>query len=120
MKVIEVGPEVRKLHKKYSEPDDNNRIPRYKRFEGVLTSDELFRFDEAFMFAPRIGRMANNRKKDDELIAVPRALLLFLCNQTRDTVHIYQEWLKGNLVDARVHSSLSAEHEGGHDGSDTP
>ena len=120
MKVIEVGPEVRKLHKKYSEPDDNNRIPRYKRFEGVLTSDELFRFDEAFMFAPRIGRMANNRKKDDELIAVPRALLLFLTNQTRDTVHIYQEWLKGNLVDIRSHSLQPTEQEGGQDGADTP
>ena len=61
-----------------------------------------------------------NRKKDDELIAVPRALLLFLTNQTRDTVHIYQEWLKGNLVDIRSHSLQPTEQEGGQDGADTP
>ena len=119
MKTIDVGPEIRKLHKKYSAPDDNNRIPRYKRYEGVLTSDELYTFDDAFMFAPRIGRMADNRKKDDELIAVPRGLLLFLTAQTRDTIHIYQEWLKGNLVEAKTGSLQSTEQTGGRDGSDT-
>ena len=64
--------------------------------------------------------MAKKRNNDDELIAVQRAILLFLFTQTRKAVLNYQEWLKGNLVDARTRSLQSTEYEGGQDGSDTP
>ena len=97
MKKIDVGEEVMALHRKYIIDDDKPRATFPMTGTRNLTCDEMYSFRQAFTSAPRIGRVRNNRKKDDELIAVPRGLLRYLVDEARCGLYVHDLWLKGEL-----------------------
>lgn len=97
MKKVDVGKEVLALHRKYIVNGEKPRMPFSATGTRTLRYDEVYPFREAFRNAPRIGRAFDNRKKDDELIAVPRGLLLYLVDETRQGLYVHDLWLRGEL-----------------------
>lgn len=75
---------LRRLQQKYINEDGSQKRgmlakgpDRYKH----ITSDELFEIRNVLMLEPRIGRLVNDRKKANELIAMPRGLLNVLLDE---------------------------------------
>lgn len=79
-KPIDVGAELLKLHQRYITED---KKPRYDIPPGErnLNHDEIFEITQAVWHAPRIGRIASSRRRQDELIAIPRGLADWLMRQ---------------------------------------
>ena len=97
MKKIDIGEEVLDLHKKYIINDDKPKGVFPHSWQCDLSFNEAYQFRQAFMIAPRIGRVQNNRKKDDELVAVPRGLLIFLVDETRYGLYVLDLWMRGEM-----------------------
>ena len=79
-KPIDVGAELLQLHQRYITED---KKPRYDFPPGErnLNHDEIFEITQAVWHAPRIGRIASSRRRQDELIAIPRGLADWLMRQ---------------------------------------
>ena len=79
-KPIDVGVELLQLHQLYI---TEGKKPRYDFPPGErnLNHDEIFKIEQAVWHAPRIGRIATSRKRQDELIAIPRGLIDWLMRQ---------------------------------------
>ena len=105
MKKVAVGKEVLALHRKYIVNGEKPTMSFSATGTRSLRYDEVYPFREAFRNAPRIGRTFDNRKKDDELIAVPRGLLLYLVDEARYGLHVHDLWLRGEL------DKLNEEHD---------
>lgn len=97
MKKVDVGKEVLVLHRKYIVNGEKPRMSFSTTGTRSLHHDEVYPFREAFRNAPRIGRAYDNRKKDDELVAVPRGLLLYLVDEARYGLYVHDLWLRGEL-----------------------
>ena len=105
MKKVDVGKEVMALHRKYTVNGEKPRMSFLTTGTRSLHYDEVYPFREAFRNAPRIGRAFDNRKKDDELIAAPRGLLLYLVDEARYGLYVHDLWLRGEL------DKLDQEHD---------
>ena len=75
---------LRRLQAKYINEDGSQKRgmlaegpDRYKH----ITSDECFEVMNILRAEPRIGRLVNDRKKANELIAMPRGLLNVLLDE---------------------------------------
>ena len=97
MRRVDVGKGVLALHRKYIVNGEKPRMSFSATGTRSLHYDEAYPFREAFRTAPRIGRAFDNRKKDDELIAVPRGLLLYLIDEARYGLYVHDLWLRGEL-----------------------
>lgn len=97
MKKVDVGKEVLALHRKYIVSSEKPQTSFSATGARGLHYDEVYPFREAFRNAPRIGRAFDNRKKDDELIAAPRGLLLYLVDEARQGLYVHDLWLRGKL-----------------------
>ena len=97
MKKVDVGKEVLALHRKYIVNGEKPRMSFSTTGIRSLRYDEVYPFREAFRNVPRIGRAFDNRKKDDELIAGPRGLLLYLVDEARYGLYVHDLWLRGEL-----------------------
>ena len=62
-----------------------------------LHYDEIHPFRDAVLNAPRIGRIRNNRKIEDELIIVPRGLLMYLIDEACYSLLFHDLWMKDEL-----------------------
>lgn len=76
--------EMKRIQRKYI--NENGTQKRGMLAEGPdahkhLTSDELFEISNALRVEPKIGRLANDRKRANELIAMPRGLLHVLLDE---------------------------------------
>ena len=90
-KPIDVAPELLKLHQRYITED---KKPRYDWPPGYrnLNHDEIFEIESAVGRAPRIGRVGSSRKRQDELIAIPRGLADWLMRQLSDIESSARFW----------------------------
>ena len=79
-KPLDAGAELLQLHQRYITED---KKPRYDFPPGErnLNHDEIFEITQAVWHAPRIGRIASSRRRQDELIAIPRVLADWLMRQ---------------------------------------
>ena len=105
MRKVDVGKEVLVLHRKYIANGEKPRMSFSSTATRGLRYDEVYPFREAFRNAPHIGRAFDNRKKDDELIAVPRGLLLYLVDEARYGLYVHDLWPRGEL------DKLDQEHD---------
>ena len=112
MKKPEIGQEVLALHTKYIINDDKSKATFPRSGTRNLNFEEAYPFRQAFMNAPRIGRVRNNRKREDELIAVPRGLLLYLVDEARHGFYVCDLWLKGDLDKLMENDSKDNEEPG--------
>lgn len=76
--------DLRRLQQKYI--NENGSQKRGLLAQGPdrhkhITSDELFEVRNVLQVEPRIGRLVNDRKKANELIAIPRGLLNVLLDE---------------------------------------
>ena len=90
-KPIDVGAELLQLHQRYITED---KKPRYDFPPGErnLNHDEIFEITQAVWHAPRIGRIASSRRRQDELIAIPRGLADWLMRQLSALESSSQFW----------------------------
>lgn len=86
---IDIGEEILSLHAK--------RIGKGKSGKHHFTYDELSPFRDAALFAPRIGKVGNGRKQDDELIVITRGLMMRLIDEARYGQFIHEKWMNGEL-----------------------
>lgn len=97
MKKIDVGKEVLMLHTKYIINNDKPKADFPLSGIRHLHYDEVIPFRDAVIKAPRIGRIRNNRKLEDELVIIPRGLLLYLVDEARYSLYFHDLWMKGEL-----------------------
>lgn len=75
---------LRRLQQKYINEDGSQKrgmLAKGPDSHKHITSDELFEIRNVLMVEPRIGRLVNDRKKANELIAMPRGLLNVLLDE---------------------------------------
>ena len=75
---------LRRLQQKYINEDGSQKrgmLAKGPDRHKHITSDELFEIRNVLMVEPRIGRLVNDRKKANELIAMPRGLLNVLLDE---------------------------------------
>ena len=77
MKNVDVGKDILMLHTKYIAGRENLTPSGKQR----LRLDEVYQISEAVLHAPRIGRIGTGRKRSNELIAIPRELLMYLIDE---------------------------------------
>ena len=99
---------LRQLQQKYINEDGSQKRgmlakgpDRYKH----ITSDELFEIRNVLMVEPRIGRLVNDRKKANELIAMPRGLLNVLLDEMSFLIYCeeHPEEVKANVGGTKDH-----------------
>ncbi len=76
--------ELRRLQQKYINEDGSQKrgmLAKGPDRHKHMTSDELFEVMNVLRAEPRIGRLSNDRKKANELIAMPRGLLNVLLDE---------------------------------------
>ena len=100
MDKIEVGKDVMLLHQKYIIENDKPKAGFPSKGTRNLNADEIRLFRQAFIDAPKIGRLRNNRKRDDELIAVPRGLIQYLKDEASNCAFFHDTWKRGELSPA--------------------
>ena len=75
---------LRRLQQKYINEDGSQKrgmLAKGPDRHKHITGDELFEIRNVLMVEPRIGRLVNDRKKANELIAMPRGLLNVLLDE---------------------------------------
>ena len=97
MNKIEIGRDVLALHTKYIINNDKPKAGFPSTGTRSLNADEVYTFRQAFMDAPRIGRVRNTRKRDDDLIAVPRGLVQYLTDEAHSGAYFHDAWKRGEL-----------------------
>ena len=93
----ETGQRILELHTKYIINGEKPEAGFPLTGNRYLNRDEMYEIARSFREAPRIGRLRNNRKHDDELIAVPRGLLEYYCEQATFFSYIHDQWKDGKL-----------------------
>ena len=76
--------ELRRLQRKYINEDGSQKrglLAKGPDRHKHITGDELFDVKDVLRLEPRIGRLTNDRKKANELIAMPRGLLNVLLDE---------------------------------------
>ena len=76
--------DLRRLQRKYINEDGSQKrgmLAKGPDRHKHITSDELFEVRNVLMMEPRIGRLVSDRKKSNELIAMPRGLLNVLLDE---------------------------------------
>ena len=91
----ETGKRVLALHTKYI---INGEKPA-ERYPWTgnrnLNQDEMYEIASAFHEAPRVGRVGEGRKKANELVAIPRGLLEYFCQEAMFFSYIHDQWMAG-------------------------
>lgn len=93
--------ELRRLQQKYINEDGSQKrglLAKGPDRHKHITSDELFEVRNILQVEPRIGRLVNDRKKANELIAMPRGLLNVLLDELSFLIYCeeHPEEVKGN------------------------
>ena len=97
MKKPETGKRALELHTKYI---INGEKPA-ERYPWTgnrhLNDQEMSEIASAFREAPRVGRVGEGRKKANELVAIPRGLLEYFCQEAMLFSYIHDQWMAGTL-----------------------
>ncbi len=93
----ETGKHALALHTRYiingEKPKAGFPLTGYRN----LTRDEMYEIAAAFRDAPRIGRIGTGRKRENELVAIPRGLLEYFCSEATFFSYIHDQWTQGKL-----------------------
>lgn len=76
--------ELRQLQRKYINEDGTKKrgiLAKGQDANKHISLDEFFEIKNVFILEPRIGRLGNDRKKANELVAIPRGLLEVLLDE---------------------------------------
>ena len=100
--------ELRRLQQKYINEDGTQKrgmLAKGPDRHKHMTSDELFEVMNVLRAEPRIGRLSNDRKKANELIAMPRGLLNVLLDELSFLIYCeeHPEEVEGNAGDTADH-----------------
>lgn len=100
--------ELRRLQQKYINEDGSQKrgmLAKGPDRHKHMTSDELFEVMNVLRAEPRIGRLSNDRKKANELIAMPRGLLNVLLDELSFLIYCeeHPEEVEGNAGDTADH-----------------
>ncbi len=95
MNKVETGKQLLELHTKYIINGEKPKAGFPLTGSRNLSRDEMQEISSAFQEAPRIGRVGNSRKRENELIAVPRGLLEYYCEQANLFAYVHDQWRTG-------------------------
>ena len=88
----ETGKQALALHTRYiingEKPKAGFPLTDYRD----LTRDEMYEITAAFRDAPRIGRIGTGRKRENELVAIPRGLLEYFCSEAMFFAYFHEHW----------------------------
>jgi len=93
----ETGKQALVLHVKYIINGDKPLAGFPQTGYRNLTRDEMYEITTAFRDTPRIGRVGTGRKRENELVAIPRGLLEYFCNEAIYFSYIHDQWMQGKL-----------------------
>lgn len=105
MTKAETGKRLLELHTRYIINGEKPEAGFPRTGFRNLNLEEMREVSAAFREAPRIGRVGNGRKRENELVAVPRGLLEYYCEQASYFAYIHDQWgageLAGNLAERK-------------------
>ena len=97
MNRTETSKEVLRLHTRYIINGEKPKAGFPQSGFRNLTRDEMYEISAAFREAPRVDRVGTGRKRENELVAIPRGLLEYYCKEAGFFAYIHDQWMAGKL-----------------------
>ena len=93
----ETGEKALALHTRYIVNNEKPPAGFPQHGPRNLTRDEMDEIAWSFRASPRVGCVSSGRKRENELIAIPRGLLEYFCNEAVYFAYIHELWQNGKL-----------------------